>query len=191
MAEAKRHSALGRHYQPGRYGASGSAGVTFAERRGLAMAQVTGAPEGEGPARLATQSAGDAMLLWTGPGQWFAVSERSSPAELAASLEERLSSSDATVTDLSHARTVIRIAGDAWRELLAKGCPADVDAMKTGDCIASLLSHFTVLIHCVGDDAADVYVFRSFGVSLWDWLRGGAEEFGYTVLDSRQSGPDQ
>jgi sarcosine oxidase gamma subunit len=27
-----------------------------------------------------------------------------------------------------------------------------------------------------------VYVFRSFAASLWEWLRGGAEEFGYTVL---------
>ena len=43
------------------------------------------------------------------------------------------------------------------------------------------LSHFTVVIHCVADDSADVYVFRSFGASLWEWLRGGAEEFGYTV----------
>jgi sarcosine oxidase gamma subunit len=53
--------------------------------------------------------------------------------------------------------------------------------MVPGDCVASLLSHFTVIIHCVTEDSADVYVFRSFGASLWEWLRGGAEEFGYTV----------
>ena len=183
MAKKNRRSALERHYQTGRHGVSGAEGVTLTERRGLAMAQVNGAPERDGPVRLASQTSGDVTLLWTGPGQWFAISERASPEELVAHLEGRLSSSDATVTDLSHARTVVRIAGDVWRDLLAKGCPADVDAMASGDCVASLLGHFTVVIHCVADDAADVYVFRSFGASLWDWLRGGAEEFGYTVLD--------
>ena len=183
MAESRRRSALERHYHPGRHGASGSEGVTLVERRGLAMAQVNGAPEGEGPAPLGSEITGDTLLLWTGPGQWFAVSEQARPEALIAQLEERLSASDAGVTDLSHARTVVRITGPAWRDLLAKGCPADVDAMASGDCVASLLGHFSVVIHCVVDDAADVYVFRSFGASLWEWLRGGAEEFGYTVLD--------
>ena len=183
MAENNRRSALEAHYRPGRHGVAGREGVTLVERRGLAMAQVNGAPEGEGPARLAAKTSGDFTLLWTGPGQWFVVSDRASPAELVAQFEERFSSTDATLTDLSHARTVVRIAGGAWRDLLAKGCPADIDAMKSGECVASLLSHFTVVIHCVADDTADVYVPRSFGASLWDWLRGGAEEFGYAVLD--------
>lgn len=183
MADSNRRSALERHYQPGRYGVSGAEGVTLAERRGLTIAQVNGAPEEEGPAPLTARTTDGLVSLWTGPGQWLVVSERATPQELVAQLEERLSSSGAAITDLSHARTVVRIAGDAWRDLLAKGCPADVDAMKRGDCIASLSSHFSVVIHCVADDTADVYVFRSFGASLWDWLRGGAEEFGYSVLD--------
>jgi hypothetical protein len=33
----------------------------------------------------------------------------------------------------------------------------------------------------VSDNSADVYVFRSFGASLWEWLQGGAAEVGYTV----------
>mgnify|MGYP002267149987 CR=1 FL=1 len=103
------------------------------------------------------------------------------PESLRAKLGERLSSSDATISDLSHARTVLRVSGPAWKDLLAKGCPADIDAMAPGDCVASLLSHFTVVIHCTGADSADVYVFRSFGASLWEWLRGGAAEFGYIV----------
>jgi len=186
VAEKHRRSALERHYQTGRYGASVAVGVTLVERRGLAMVQVNGAREDEGPARLASQTSGDATLLWTGPGQWFVVSERTSPDALVAHFEERLSSSGAAVTDLSHARTVVRVTGDAWRELRAKGCPADVDAMKSGDCIESHLSHFSVVIHCVAEDAVDIYVFRSFGASLWEWLRGGAEEFGYEVLEVRQ-----
>lgn len=186
MADKKRRSALERHYEPGRYGANGTGapGITLFERRGLAMAQVNGAPEEGGPPVLGSVSDGDATLLWTGPGQWFAISEHAGAERLAADLEERLSSSGATVSDLSHARTVVRVSGAAWRDLLAKGCPADIDAMVRGECVASLLSHFTVVIHCVSDDSADVYVFRSFGASLWEWLRGSAEEFGYAVQEA-------
>jgi heterotetrameric sarcosine oxidase gamma subunit len=183
VAEAARRSALERHHQRGRFGASGpgTPGITLSERRGLAMAQVNGAPQDGGPTILGSSPLGEATALWTGPDQWFVVCESLGAEALVAELEERLSSSDATVSDLSHARTVVRIGGPAWREILGKGCPADVDAMLPGACVASLLSHFTVGIHCVAEDCADVYVFRSFGASLWEWLRGGAEEFGYSV----------
>lgn len=183
MADNDRHSALERHYEKGRFGATGEATprIVLSERRPLSMAQVNGAPDGSGPTALGSVVLDTTTLLWTGPGQWFVLSDSLGPEALMTELEERLSSSDATVSDLSHARTVLRVGGTAWKDLLAKGCPADIDAMLPGDCIASLLSHFTVIIHCTADDSADVYVFRSFGASLWEWLRGGAEEFGYTV----------
>ena len=183
MADSDRRSALERYYERGSFGATGpdAPALALRERRGLAMAQVNGAPDESGPAPLGSVADGDTTLLWTGPGQWFAVSASVGADGLLAELEERLSSTDATVSDLSHARTVLRVSGAAWKDLLAKGCPADIDAMVPGDCVASLLSHFTVIIHCVTEDSADVYVFRSFGASLWEWLRGGAEEFGYTV----------
>ena len=183
MADSDRRSALERHYEQGSFGATdpGAPAIALSERRGLAMAEIKGAPDESGPAPLGSVSEGDTTLLWTGLGQWLAVSESLDAEGLLAALEERLSSTDATLSDLSHARTVLRVSGTAWKDLLAKGCPADIDAMAPRDCVASLLSHFTVIIHCVADDSADVYVFRSFGASLWEWLRGGAEEFGYTV----------
>jgi len=183
--DKRRRSALERHYQVGRFGATGTdtPALVLNERRGLAMAQVNGAAVDDGPAPLECVAENEMTLLWTGPGQWFAVSESLDAAELLAALAQRLSASDATITDLSHGRTVLRVSGPAWRELLAKGCPADIDAMTPGACIASLLSHFTVVIHCVSNETADIYVFRSFALSLWEWLRGGAEEFGYTVAD--------
>lgn len=187
MADRERRSALERHYERGTFGATGAHGpaLELRERRGLAMVQVNGAPEDSEPAPLGSLIDADAALLWTGPGQWFAVSDSLGADELLAALAQRLSSTDATLSDLSHARTVVRVSGTAWRDLLAKGCPADIDAMVPGDCFATLLSHFTVVIHCLSDDSADVYVFRSFGASLWEWLRGGASEFGYTVEEAQ------
>jgi len=185
VADNERRSALERYYERGSFGATNPNGPALAlgERRGLAMAQVNGAPDEGGPATLGSLSDAGTTLLWTGPGQWLAVSASAGADGLLADLEERFSSTGATVSDLSHGRTVLRVSGAAWKDLLAKGCPADIDAMVPGDCVASILSHFTVVIHCVAEDSADVYVFRSFAASLWEWLRGGAEEFGYTVLE--------
>ena len=184
MADRERHSALAQHYERGSFGATGPNGPALAlsERRGLAMAQVNGAPVESAPATLGSVTEGDTTPAVDGPRPMVrGIRVAGRRRGLLTELEERLSSTDATVSDLSHARTVLRVGGAAWKDLLAKGCPADIDAMVPGDCVASLLSHFTVVIHCVAEDSADVYVFRSFGASLWEWLRGGAEEFGYTV----------
>jgi len=182
MAEPVRRSALEGHAAPGTYGADRGAGpgVTLGERRPSAIMQIHGAPP-EPRLTEALSPLGALTLMWTGPGQWLAVSHEHDPSGLRADLAERLDGTDATVTDLSHARTVVRVAGPAARDLLAKGCPADVDALRHGECVASMLGHLNALIHCTGDEDFDVYVFRSFGLSLWEWLEQGAGEFGYRI----------
>ena len=196
MVDTSRRSALDGHYETGNFGSEGpeGPGVSLSERRPSAMAQVNGAPDEARLAELLSTLAPDAApkplssfqaeglrMLWTGPGQWFAMSDSMAPAVLVSTLEDVLAGTDATVTDLSHARTVLRISGPACKDLLTKGCPADVEAMAPGDCLLSLLSHFNVLVDCVAEDACEVYVFRSFGLSLWEWLTDAAGEFGYCV----------
>jgi sarcosine oxidase subunit gamma len=196
VAELERRSALDGHYETGTFGAKGpgAPGVTLREQRPQAMAQVNGAPEesalaahfasrslDRAPMPLTAFRGEDVTMLWTGPGQWLAVSDTLEPPALVAMLEDMLAPGGATVSDLSHARMVLRVSGVNWRDLLAKGCPADVDAMAPGDCLLSLLGHFNVLVHCLAADSCDLYVFRSFGLSLWEWLTDAAEEFGYYV----------
>ncbi len=98
MADSERRSALERHYERGGFGATGpdAPALALRERRGLAMAQVNGAPDEGGPVPLGSVTDGDTTLLWTGPGQWFAVSDSLDADGLLAELEERLSSTDAT-----------------------------------------------------------------------------------------------
>lgn len=198
MVDVARRSALAGHYETGTFGAEGpgAPGVELAERRTRAMAQVNGAPEeselarhfaARSPDRVPTPLTAfvteDMTMLWTGPGQWLAVSDTLEPPALAATLEEMLSASGTAVTDLSHSRTVVRVSGSCWRDLVAKGSPADMDAMVAGDCLMTLLGHFNVLVHCLDADRCDLYVFRSFGLSLWEWLSDAAAEFGCRVRD--------
>lgn len=172
-------------------GVGGLPGIVLEERRPSAVAQINGAPPREPMAKalsfLKLQTAPEprqaclghgVTLLWNGPGQWLAVASTAPAAEFIADLREALEAEGATVTDLSHARTVIRVAGPKVRGVLLKGCPLDIEDFNVDDCAASLLGHLNVQIHCVGERTFDVYVFRSFGLALWEWLTDAALEYG-------------
>ncbi len=196
MVDVPRRSALQGHVRPARLAVPDGAepGVTLYEKRPSALAQIQGAPpESELAGRMAelgfdgemrprrAYSADSMAWLWNGPGRWLSVSRDHRPDELLRLLRHALEGSDATVTDLSHARTALTVTGSACRDLLAKGCPVDVDAMTPGDCAATLLGPFDVLVHCRDQRVFDVYVFRSFGLAMWEWLRDEALEFGCRI----------
>ena len=193
MADVVERTALSDHPKANlrTAGTGGLPGVVIEEQRPTAIAQVNGAgdetafaaalsylaPESAPEARRACTASG-ATLLWNGPGQWLAVSATSPAADFIRGLRQALETSGATVTDLSHSRTVLRIAGPKARDVLLKGCPLDIELMRPNDCASSLLGHLNVLIHCLGDQTFDVYVFRSFGLAMWEWLVDAALEFG-------------
>ena len=103
--------------------------------------------------------------LWLAPGEWLLVSE-SKDIEI-----------DAMASDLSHGRTVFRIAAGPAREILAKGCPLDLreGEFQPGHCGQSVLCGVGVLVHHLEDGAhMDIYVARSYGRFIHDWLQDAA-----------------
>ena len=126
MSEPARRSALEDHYRIGRFGARAedAPGVVLAERRPCSMVQVNGAPE---PGALAgalgasdadvspnrTFDAGGVRYAWNGPDQWLAESDEHGPRELVEHVEGTLRAHGASTTDLSHARTAVRVSGPA------------------------------------------------------------------------------
>ena len=195
MSEPARRSALQGHYRTGRFGArpGDAPGVVLAECRPRSMVQLNGAPE---PGVLAealgasdvdvapnrTFDAGTVSYAWNGPGQWLAESAEHSPAELAEHVENALRPHGASTTDLSHARTVVRVSGPAATDLLAKLCPIDVEAMRAGDSAVTLAGPFNVQVVKTGDGELRLYVFRSFGLAMWEMLQDEAAEFGGEVV---------
>lgn len=128
------------------------------------------------PLDLRSCSGDDALVMWNGPGMWLFESEFRPSGETLESLRELFQSTDATVTDLSSARTIVRVSGASRRNLLKKGCPADIDAMADGDVVTSLIGHLTATIHCRAE-YFDVYVLQSFGEDFWEWGRQNVREF--------------
>ena len=89
----------------------------------------------------------------------------------------------ASVSDQSHGRVVIRVAGAKARDVLAKGTPVDLhpDAFPVGTSAMTQMAHVGVHLTRVAEDAYDLSVFRGFAESFWEWITEQAEEFGYQV----------
>jgi sarcosine oxidase subunit gamma len=133
-------------------------------------------PDGAG---AGTYSAGKGAF-GIGPGRFLLVDRAEGLAER---LHEAVSLEVGTVTDLSHGRTAIRIAGPRAEWVLSKFFAIDfaLPAFPVGSGVATVHHDIFAQIQRTAEDAFDLYVFRSFARSFWKMLGHGAEEVGYEV----------
>lgn len=196
-------SPLKGHLPTGRQGRpDGAPGVTLAERGDLAAAAITlraGAWEdlaarlrdGFGldlPRKPRCSVAGRIELIWTGPAQWLALDagcEGIARFGFAREFSDRLGAC-ASVTDLTGARAVLRLAGPAVRDTLAKLMPIDLDdtVFPPGSAALTLAGHVGVTLWRPTAEAWDIACYRSFGESLAHALLEAAAEFGCDVTGS-------
>ena len=104
-----------------------------------------------------------------------------------AALRQALQGQHAAVTDTSHGRTVIAVAGPQARETLLKGCSLDLHprVFKAGACAQTTLARASVILHCTGP-SYDIYVHRSFAEYLWTWIEDAGAEYGVKVTDGQR-----
>lgn len=165
----------------GRFGASkASHGVSFTVRHPMSIITVI-ARAGQGGATAAALSAYEAQ--WAGPDQYFVLAENRGEGALYRELKAKLSGL-ASVTDQSHGRVIIRIAGPKARAVLSKGTPVDLhtDVFPVGKSALTQMAHVGVHLTRVAEDSYDLSVFRGFSESFWEWITEQAEEFGYQVV---------
>ena len=162
--------------------------LNLQERTVASLVQINGLFQDEGkgclsaygiedfPANGGSSSGEDLTIMWNGPGMWMLESRERQPQQLIPELRSKVEVCGGTVTDLSSARTIIRVSGSKAREFLMKGCPVDVEKMENSGVYSSLIGHFTVLIHCI-DNQFDLYVYQTFGKDFWHWCRHNSREF--------------
>lgn len=114
------------------------------------------------------------------PGRFLLVDQ---VGGMAARLRGAVAADTGTVVDLSHGRTAIRIAGPKAEWELSKYFAIDfaLPAFPAGSGVATVHHDIFAQIQRTGEDAFDLYVFRSFARSFWKTLCHGAEEVGYEV----------
>ena len=143
-----------------------------------AIGKVTGLtlPDGAGGGA----SDGGRAAFGFAPGKFTVVDEAES---LATAFAGVITPAIGTLTDLSHGRTAIRIAGPKAEWVMAKFFAIDfaLPAFPLG--AGRSTNHHDVFaqIQRSGADQFDIYVFRSFARSFWKALCHASEEVGYEV----------
>ncbi len=204
--EPRRLSALKGVAEPGTYGReiAGGPGISLRERPNLSIIQVaayadtaerTGAviqsligalPPPEPNRSVLVEST---QICWIGPNKWWIIEtdQRLRADSIADSIADALASrlgNDAAVTTQGHGRSSLRLSGPGARDLLAKGCTLDFHPRRfsAGHCAQTSLGHVNALINCIDDEPIfDLFILRSYAVSLWEWITDAAGEFGYRV----------
>ena len=162
--------------------ASPGGGLTLQRRKGLRLVEIVASREASlqagSPAAFPTRPnlavvTGSGATLWLGPNRYLGVEPESSPVEAMGALP------GVYLTDVSHARFVLRAAGAHVREFLAKSCPLDlhVRAFPQGACAQSLVADVPMLLHAFDDAGFDLFIERSLARSAVALLVEQAEEF--------------
>jgi methylglutamate dehydrogenase subunit D len=120
------------------------------------------------------------MAFGFAPGKFLVVDQEKG---LFAALDGAMTSDIGAVTDLSHGRTAIRIAGAKAEWVLAKFFAIDfsLPAFPVGSGISTNHHDIFAQIQRSGADQFDIYVFRSFARAFWTALGHASEEIGYEV----------
>ncbi|MDG4895781.1 sarcosine oxidase subunit gamma [Mesorhizobium sp. WSM4976] len=125
-------------------------------------------------------SSGARAVFGFAPGKFTVVDEAEG---LAATFAGVITPAIGTLTDLSHGRTAIRIAGPKAEWVMAKFFAIDfaLPAFPLGAGRSTNHHDIFAQIQRSGADQFDIYVFRSFARSFWKALCHASEEVGYEV----------
>ena len=109
------------------------------------------------------------------PGQWFLVGDAPLPDAELEGLATRLP--DVALSDQSHGRVRIGVAGARAAALLAKGTAVDLDALPVGASATTLIGPIGAHLTRTGETVFELMVLRGFGSALWHDLEAMAAEY--------------
>ena len=192
----ERESPLGTAYKPGRHGnVAEAAGVTLSETRPGSIVEVVAWPGSEKTALAAIKSATGLALpdrpgagvsregragYGFAPRRWLVIDDREGAAR---ELHKAVAETTGVVNDLSHGRTVIRVAGPRAEWVLSKLFAVDFSTGAFPVSNGCSTSHHEIFaqIQRTGKSQFDVVLFRSFARAFFTTLCHSAEEVGYDV----------
>ena len=119
------------------------------------------------------QRSGEYVLYWLGPDEYLLVTEEEKQGSTMAALEAALDGVFSSVTDVSSGYCQLDIVGEYAHQLLAKGCPLDLDAekFKEGECAQTIVAQAGVLLSPLQRiDGFELIVRRSYADYLQRWL---------------------
>lgn len=124
------------------------------------------------------------LLMRTGPEEfWLVGDDAANPSNRVALLRASIGTDTGAVTDLSHARCRIHIEGALCRSTLNKLFALDLReaAFAVGDVALTGTHHVPSLLHRLGVDSFDLYVFSTYAHDQLGTLLDAAQEYGVAL----------
>ncbi len=122
-------------------------------------------------------ASGDPRSHWIGPYQWLLLSDSMTPRSIIRNCEETLAETVHNAVDYSSGLAVLRIASSQAGQILATGSGIDFRPGKfpIDTCCRTRLAQIAVVIVAETPDQFDLYVDRSYGTYLNNWLTEASE----------------
>ncbi|WP_127111655.1 sarcosine oxidase subunit gamma [Shimia sediminis] len=128
--------------------------------------------------RVTRGTSGD--VAWMSPDELLIICDYQAANDVVAALTGKLSGEHALAVNVSDARAVFRIEGNAAREVLAKVAPVDLsaDAFQAGDFRRSRIAQVAAAFWLNDDGSFELVCFRSVAQYVFDVLKVSAENGG-------------
>ena len=133
------------------------------------------------PKPLKITSNDSTRILWMGPNNWLIVSSK---LDLLDSENVKIDKMNFALTNLSNSKAIIEIEGNLANEVLKKGCPLNVDAMKRDDCSNSIYNSISFTLDFASNNPKKVRLIclRSYGESFYHSITDASLEYGYIAI---------
>ncbi len=128
------------------------------------------------------------LLVRTGPEEFMLLSQQST--DMVKRLRQHIAADIGSLTDLSHARCLIRIEGDKCRDTLSKLFALDFREQQFPLDQVRLTGHHHVacMLHRRELDCFDIYVFSTYAFDQLSTLIDAALEYGIALSVSHGNG---
>ncbi len=133
------------------------------------------------PGAMLRAAAGEGIAaLRLGPDEWLLLADGGDADGWLAAVTDAAGGAHVAAVDLSHRFAEIRLAGPVAGEVLAAGCPLDLDAgvAPPGFASRSLLGKCEIVLWRLARDRFGLLAGRSFGEYVWLFLEHAAVEHG-------------
>ena len=111
---------------------------------------------------------------WMSPDELLLIVDHAKAADFVAAASKSLAKEHALVVNVSDARAVYRVTGDAVREVLAKLSPADTAAMVPGQIRRTRIAQIPAAFYLTDEKTAELICFRSVAQYAFDILKDAA-----------------
>lgn len=117
----------------------------------------------------------ETAILWQGPLSWLLIAEEA--PNLYPLLRMAIPPEIGLVTDQSHGLVGMRLTGVRVRGLLAKGSLMDASptTLPVGGTATTQFFHSLAFIHMVSHDCMDIYLYRSWVLSVFELTKQAIE----------------